>query len=88
MGTAEDSRADKKRQRSSRHTSSDPIEEDIKLCNEYTLQLVQLSRTEATVNDNGEDVAPKIVPIAFCGLHNPRRDTSCFGCLPGGKIKD
>lgn len=88
MGTAEDSRTDKKRQRSSRHTSSDPIEEDIKLCNEYTLQLVQLSRPEATVNDNGEDVAPKIVPIAFCGLHNPRRDTSCFGCLPGGKITD
>ena len=89
--------ANKKRPRSSRlvHGSrQNPselvlIEEDIKLCNEYTLQLVQLSRSEAAADEtNAEDMTCNVVPIAFCGLHNPRRNASYFGCLPGGNIKD
>lgn len=78
-----------KRRRNSRH-NNELNEEDEKLCNEYTLQLVQLSRQGATDSSilNGEDTACNVVPIAYCGLHNPRRDPSYFGCLPGGKIKD
>jgi hypothetical protein len=78
-----------RKRRNSRH-NNELNEEDMKLCNEYTLQLVQVSRSEATVgnNTNGQNAACNVVPIAFCGLHNPRRDSSYFGCLPGGKIKD
>jgi hypothetical protein len=88
MGTNEANQTNKKR-RNSRH-NNEQNEEDMKLCNEYTLQLVQLSRLEVTIgsNTNGEDADCNVVPIAFCGLHNPRRDASYFGCLPGGKIKD
>mmetsp|Transcript_36357 Transcript_36357/g.74117 ORF Transcript_36357/g.74117 Transcript_36357/m.74117 type:complete len:864 (-) Transcript_36357:1037-3628(-) len=88
METSQDNHAGKKRRKSRHNNELD--EEDTKLCNEYTLQLVQLSRPGATDGNNtkGEDTACNVVPIAFCGLHNPRRDASYFGCLPGGKIKD
>lgn len=78
-----------RKRRNSRH-NNELNEEDLKLCNEYTLQLVQLSRSGATVgnNANGDNAACNVVPIAFCGLHNPCRDSSYFGCHPGGKIKD
>eukprot|EP00986_Skeletonema_menzelii_P017135 scaffold17710_cov153-Skeletonema_menzelii.AAC.7 len=77
-----------KKRRNSRH-NTEQNEQDTKLCNEYTLQLVQLSRPAAADGNNasGEDSDCNVVPIAFCGLHNPRRDPSYFGCLPGGKIK-
>jgi hypothetical protein len=54
-------------------------EADTKLCNEYTLQLVQLASAHAT----GEKDTKTVIPIAFCGIHNPRRDDSLYGCLPG-----
>jgi hypothetical protein len=54
-------------------------EADTKLCNEYTLQLVQLASAHAT----GEKDTKAVIPIAFCGIHNPRRDASSYGCLPG-----
>lgn len=58
---------------------SENIDADKKLCKEYTLQLVQLSRTVAS----GEDKTT-IIPVAFCGIHNPRREDRFYGCLPGG----
>lgn len=48
---------------------------DKKLCNEYTLQLVKMSHAE------------KAIPVAFCGLHNPGRDSSFYGRLPGGVME-
>ncbi|KAL7536725.1 hypothetical protein ACHAXR_011212 [Thalassiosira sp. AJA248-18] len=59
------------------------IEADKKLCKEYTLQLVQLTRTEGAVDSAGEDDKSTIIPVAFCGIHNPQREDSFFGCLPG-----
>ena len=76
-----------KRRRTSRR-SNEADEKDAKLCNEYTFQLVQLSKSKAAICENasGED-SSDILPVAFCGLHNPCRDATYFGCLPGGKIK-
>ena len=44
---------------------------DNRLCNQYTLQLVQLPQTK------------EVIPVAFCGLHNGKRSSSFFGYLPG-----
>jgi len=88
MSVTEANQTVKKRSRMSRQ-NSELNEEDIKLCHEYTLQLVHLSMSESVGdNANEENTTSKVVPIAFCGLHNPRRDASFFGCLPGGRIKD
>lgn len=55
-------------------------EADKKLCREYTLQLVQLTSAHAA----GEGDTKTVIPIAFCGIHNQRREDSLYGCLPGG----
>jgi hypothetical protein len=66
----------------------DLIVEDRKLCNEYTLQLVKLVRTERAWprGNDAKCVKTAIIPVAFCGLHNPGRDISFYGCLPGGGV--
>ncbi len=48
-----------------------------KLSLEYTLRLVKLTRA-------GE--ASTVIPVAFCGIHNPSRDGSFYGCLPCGVV--
>ena len=84
------------RTRKTRHTEqaaedkqsdvNDNIDADKKLCNEYTLKLVQLNRTETKAGTSEENTKASIVPIAFCGIHNPQREDAFFGCLPGGTI--
>ena len=49
------------------------IASDQRLSLEYTLQLVKLTRA-------GESGV--VIPVAFCGIHNPSRDDSSYGCLP------
>lgn len=68
----------------------DNIVEDKKLCNEYTLQLVKLVRTEGAWprGNNAKTVKTATIPVAFCGLHNPGRDSSFYGCLPGGGVTE
>lgn len=55
---------------------------DIYLCKQYTLNLVETKHGE----DSHFDAASTIVPVAFCGLHNPDRELELYGCLPGGDI--
>jgi hypothetical protein len=57
------------------------IAADQKLSLEYTLQLVQLIRAEG-----GGKVDNTVIPVAFCGIHNPLRDNSFYGCLPCGVV--
>ena len=54
----------------------DAVLADKELCNEYTLQLVKLPQSEATI------------PVAFCGLHNAGRGSSLYGRLPGGDVEE
>ena len=63
------------------------IEADKKLCSKYTLQVVQLSKRENTIGGGDEDTDDTvIIPVAFCGIHNPLREDSFFGRLPGGAV--
>lgn len=57
--------------------------QDLELSNQYTLSLSEIRRTE-NVNRNLQKGEEKsyIVPIAFCGLHNPKREESFYGCPP------
>lgn len=96
VGTAEDKsgggKAKSVRTRKTRHSdqiseekksdddNEQVIEADRKLCKEYTLQLVQLTHMDTA---SGEEKKTTI-PVAFCGIHNPRRDDAVYGCLPGG----
>eukprot|EP00804_Cyclotella_cryptica_P019156 CCRYP_017798-RA/>CCRYP_017798-RA protein AED:0.33 eAED:0.33 QI:135/1/1/1/0/0/2/232/913 len=68
----------------------DRVVEDRKLCNEYTLQLVKLVRTEGAWprGNNTKTKKTTIIPVAFCGLHNPGRDSAFYGCLPGGGVME
>ena len=64
--------------------SSDVLERmngvDSQLCKEYTLTMMKCQVGES------ENRITKVLPVAFCGFHNPTRDTSLFGCYPCGGI--
>ena len=61
------------------------ITADKKLCNKYTLQLVKLTQTEGTCSQTNSQAAKStIIPVAFCGLHNPNRESAFYGRPPGG----
>mmetsp|Transcript_15543 Transcript_15543/g.33658 ORF Transcript_15543/g.33658 Transcript_15543/m.33658 type:complete len:955 (-) Transcript_15543:1141-4005(-) len=84
-----DDKAKSVRTRKTRRTEqesdvSENIDADKKYCKEYTLQLVQLTRTERVVSSASEKDRTTIIPVAFCGIHNPRRDDAFYGRLPGG----
>jgi hypothetical protein len=59
-------------EKKSEEEDDEDVAADKKLCNEYTLQLVKLAHLE------------DFIPVAFCGLHNPGRENSFYGRLPGG----
>lgn len=67
---------------STKRDENENIEADKNLCNEYTLQLVHLTSARAA----GERETKSVIPIAFCGIHNPRRDDFLYGCPPGGTV--
>ena len=62
------------------------IEADKKICKEYTLQMVQLTRAEQGVGSANKEENTTIIPVAFCGIHNHRRKDSFYGRLPGGAV--
>jgi len=59
---------------------------DAELCNQYTLQLMKVSRTAGGFGSIPGMSKSTIVPVAFCGLHNPKRDPSLYGCPPAGYL--
>ena len=57
--------------------------QDIHLCKQYTLTLAEVSHEDGS---GSSSTSSTIVPVAFCGLHNPKRETELVGCLPGGGV--
>ena len=53
---------------------------DSQLCKQYTLTMMK-----CTV-DSKASCETKVLPVAFCGFHNPIRDTSLYGCYPCGGV--
>jgi hypothetical protein len=57
---------------------------DSQLCNQYTLTMMK-----CMIEEEGGKESTTILPVVFCGFHNPIRDTSLYGCYPcGGLIGD
>jgi hypothetical protein len=54
---------------------------DSQLCKQYTLTMMKCT----TVSPCGDEES-EVRPVAFCGLHNPIRETSLFGCYPCGGL--
>lgn len=57
--------------------------QDIHLCKQYTLTLAEVSHEDGS---GSSSTSSTIVPVAFCALHNPKRETELVGCLPGGGV--
>ena len=57
--------------------------QDIHLCKQYTLTLAEVSHEDGS---DSSSTSATFVPVAFCGLHNPKREAELVGCLPGGGI--
>ena len=56
---------------------------DKELTRQFTLQLLNISRNEGSYGSCFEGTEKtSTVPVAFCGLHNPKRERSLFGCPP------
>jgi hypothetical protein len=56
--------------------------DDTLLCQQYSLDIVEISRQEGGSNgDHLEDKAYAI-PLGFCGLHNSERSDDMYGLLP------
>jgi hypothetical protein len=65
--------------------------DDIRHTNKFTLTFAQVSYnpyTEYTTDGIGKlksrEKSSTLVPLAFCGIHNPERDPSLYGSYPAG----
>lgn len=82
----------------------DSIQEDIELCTQYTLELLEVKHEKVQCYQGDEKVKDSlfmvrgggnsfdekimetsIVPIGLCGIHNPYRKKTFYGCTPGAK---
>jgi hypothetical protein len=70
---------------SSEHGDNDVKMQDHFLCAQYTLTFALVKgQTSAYGNDPGVPQSTTI-PVMFCGIHNPQRDSSFYGLYPGGQ---
>jgi len=72
-----------------KNAESEKMKRDKKLCQEYTLDLLEVSRKVGETRSQPGIEKKCIVPVGFCGIHNPKRDASFYGCPPAAEsIKD
>lgn len=71
------------------NTTSDNItnakNHDIDLCSQYTLTFASVRGSAQSFGKDPGARCESILPIVFCGIHNPGRDQSFHGLYPGGK---
>jgi len=58
------------------------LKDDYSLSKQYTLQLLELSRLEGSNGTFPGEKKKSVVPVAFCGIHNPKRHPSLYGYIP------
>lgn len=55
---------------------------DAELAAQFTFHFLRGIREETTIQSPGGKDPDSIIPVAFCGWHNPQRAPSLFGCPP------
>jgi PHD-zinc-finger like domain len=68
------------------------LEDDKLLCRQYSLRFAKckipgIRRIGRACTKTSPPTAV-VLPVCFCGIHNPKRDRSLYGLYPGGKLID
>jgi hypothetical protein len=64
---------------------NDGINRDISLCDQYTLTFASVKGVSHAFGKDPGFVRRAMIPVLFCGIHNPKRNSSFYGLYPGGK---
>jgi hypothetical protein len=62
--------------------------EDSQFCKEYSLTALNCLSIEGRMGKDPGDKCFNLLPVAFCGIHNPKREPSLYGMYPGGSNLD
>lgn len=66
--------------------------DDKKLCRQYSLRFAKCKipgiRRVGKASIKSSPSAAIVLPVCFCGIHNPKRDRSLYGLYPGGQLID
>jgi len=63
------------------------LAEDKFLCCQYSLRFAKCSIPGEKPSASRPSCS-SVLPVCFCGIHNPQRDRSLYGLYPGGKFID
>lgn len=58
--------------------------QDSQLCKEYSLTALNCLSIEGRIGKDPGGKCFNLLPVAFCGIHNPKREPSLYGMYPGG----
>jgi hypothetical protein len=61
---------------------------DSLLCNEFTLTALKYKATKGAYGKNPGEKQLGLIPVAFCGIHNPKREQRFYGMYPKGLHMD
>ena len=65
---------------------------DQKLCRQYSLRFAKCKipgiRRVGKASIQSSPSSAIVLPVCFCGIHNPKRDRSLYGLYPGGQLID
>jgi hypothetical protein len=68
------------------------LKDDKLLCRQYSLRFAKCKipgvRRIGRACIKSSPPAAVVLPVCFCGIHNPKRDRSLYGLYPGGKVID
>lgn len=66
------------------YRNNDPLEIDAFLSTQHELSMLRTSFLTRTSDSHPLLGKTTIIPVAFCGYHNPKRQADFFGLYPGG----
>ena len=55
------------------------------LCTQYTLSFAEVRGQTGTHGNDPGVLRSTTIPVLFCGIHNPKRESSFYGLYPGGE---
>ena len=62
----------------------DAKKNDCRLCKQFTLAAIDCFTVTGSQGKDPGNQHFRVLPVAFCGIHNPKRDRAFYGLYPGG----